>query len=62
MNNPVTLSSGITYEKEAIIAYFANNGFIDPITNETVDQTILLPNKNLRIAIEKLRNDCPQLD
>jgi len=59
MVDPVTLTSGITYERFAIIDHFAENGFLDPITGEEVDQNILLPNRNLRIAIEKLRKDCP---
>ena len=62
MVDPVTLTSGITYERSAILDHFLKKGFVDPITNENVDPNILLPNKNLRLAIEKLRKDIPQLD
>lgn len=34
MIDPVTTSSGITYERAAIIDHFLEKGFIDPITNE----------------------------
>jgi len=61
MLDPVTLTSGITYERSAILDHFLKNGFVDPITNEKVDPNILLPNKNLRLAIEKLKKDIPQL-
>jgi STIP1 family protein 1 len=62
MVDPVTLTSGITYERDAIVEHFNKKGFVDPITLEKVDSNILLPNRNLRLAIEKLRKDIPQLD
>lgn len=62
MLDPVTLTSGITYERVAILDHFIKNGFVDPVTNEQVDSQILLPNRNLRLAIEKLKKDNPELE
>ena len=52
MEEPVTLSSGFTYEKSEIIRHFSMNGNFDPITREDVDPSILIPNKSLKYAIQ----------
>lgn len=50
MEEPVTLESGFTYEKESIIKHFETNGNFDPMTREDVNPAILIPNKSLKYA------------
>lgn len=38
MDEPVTLSSGFTYEKASIMKHFEINGYVDPMTRESVEQ------------------------
>lgn len=51
MLEPILLSSGHTYEKDELTKHFTKNGYIDPLTKETV-QPELIDNINLRQAIE----------
>lgn len=50
MNEPVTLESGFTYEREQIIKHFQTNGNFDPMTREEVDVNVLIPNKSIKYA------------
>lgn len=52
MENPVILESGFTYEKREILRHFQYNGNIDPLTREEVDPRVLIPNKNIKQAIQ----------
>jgi len=52
MDEPVTLSSGFTYEKSQILRHFQINGNFDPMTREEVDTSIMIPNKSLKYAIQ----------
>lgn len=52
MDEPVTLSSGFTYEKSQILRHFTVNGNFDPMTREEVDTSIMIPNKSLKYAIQ----------
>ncbi|CDW77754.1 u-box domain protein [Stylonychia lemnae] len=52
MEQPVVIQSGFTYEKSAILKHFQINGNIDPITRQSVDPNILIPNHYLKQATE----------
>lgn len=53
MVEPVVLQSGFTYEKQQIQLHFKQNGNFDPLTREEVDPDILIPNKNIKHAIQE---------
>lgn len=59
MIDPVCLSSGFSYEREAIKKHFKTNGFFDPVNREAVNPDILIENKNLKSAIELFLKDNP---
>jgi len=44
MIEPVFISSGYTYEKSEVLSHFLVNGCVDPLTNQSVDPNIILPN------------------
>lgn len=52
MNEPVTLTSGFTYEKEQILKHFQTNGNFDPMTREEVNVNILILNKSIKYATQ----------
>jgi len=52
LNDPVILSDGITYEKEAVIKWFETAGYISPVTRSKVDKDIL-PNIAIRQIISE---------
>jgi len=52
MQDPVTLSSGFTYERAAIQKHFHMNGYTDPITREKVCPDIMIQNRQLKKAID----------
>ena len=47
MRDPVMLSSGFSYEREAILKHFKHNGHVDPLTRETVLPQVC-ENRNLK--------------
>ena len=49
--DPICLSSGFTYEKEAIEAHFKANGQNDPMTREEVNYK-MFPNKAIKTAVD----------
>lgn len=52
MSDPVLISSGNTFEREAISDYFLYNGYKDPVTGENVDWNYLEANLHLKKSIE----------
>lgn len=52
MDEPVTLTSGFTYEKEQILKHFQTNGNFDPMTREEVNVNILILNKSIKYATQ----------
>lgn len=50
MTEPVLIESGHTYEKAMILAHFNMSGAIDPITGQTVNPSIMVPNLTLKKA------------
>lgn len=58
MTDPVTLSSGHSYEKAEIIRYFDKHGYSDPISREEVRKE-MIENINLRQAIEEFMEKNP---
>lgn len=59
MLDPVTLSSGFSYEKEAIYKHFQFNGLTDPITREIINKDSIFENRNLKSAIEDFLSNNP---
>jgi hypothetical protein len=53
LQDPVVLSDGRTYEREAILDFFKKSGFTSPITKQSVDSKVLLPNIDLRGVIDE---------
>jgi hypothetical protein len=56
MKDPVLCQDGYTYERMAIEEYLKKNP-ISPITRQPIDQTRLIPNRNLKNAIESFIKD-----
>ncbi|WCJ42147.1 U-box domain-containing protein 21 [Euphorbia peplus] len=52
MKDPVTLSSGITYDRESIEAWLENGNFTCPVTNQTLTSFDQIPNHSLRKLIQ----------
>lgn len=52
MEDPVVIQSGHTYEKALINKHFERNGATDPITRQTVDPSVTIPNHMLKKASE----------
>ena len=40
--DPVTLSSGFTYDRPSILSHFNFNGYIDPITSKPISQDFIV--------------------
>ena len=59
MEQPVILQSGFTYEKKEILRHFRFNGNNDPLTRQEVDPTVLIPNKNIKQAIQDFLGSNP---
>ncbi|CAL0331133.1 unnamed protein product [Lupinus luteus] len=53
MKDPVTLSTGITYDRESIEKWFENGNYTCPVTNQIVTNFDLIPNHTLRIMIQE---------
>ncbi|XP_022775222.1 U-box domain-containing protein 21-like [Durio zibethinus] len=52
MNDPVTLSSGITYDRESINTWLEDGNFTCPVTNQVLRNFDQIPNHSLRIMIQ----------
>ncbi|KAK7370132.1 hypothetical protein VNO80_12189 [Phaseolus coccineus] len=52
MKDPVTLCTGITYDRQSIETWFDQGGFTCPLTNHLVSNFDLIPNHTLRIIIQ----------
>ena len=59
MIDPVCLSSGFSYEREAITKHFKIKGFFDPVNREPVKPDIMIENKNLKRAVELFLKENP---
>jgi len=53
LQDPVVLSDGRTYERVAILDFFKKRGFISPVTKQSVDSKVVLPNIDLRGVIDE---------
>lgn len=53
MKDPVTLSTGITYDRESIEKWFEDGNYTCPVTNQIVANFDLIPNHTLRIMIQQ---------
>jgi hypothetical protein len=69
MRDPVTIESGATFEREAILKWFKDNGsggrrLVCPVTNKELSSTELNPSIALRNTIDEWmhRNEAAKLD
>jgi len=53
MEDPVTTSAGHSYDKEPLIAHFKRNWYNDPVTREPIKKDAVVPNLNIKQAIEE---------
>ncbi|KAG6745700.1 hypothetical protein POTOM_050203 [Populus tomentosa] len=53
MKDPVTLSSGITYDRESIEAWLEGGSFTCPVTNQVLRSLDQIPNHSLRRMIQE---------
>lgn len=56
MEDPVVAADGHTYERKAIEKWIYEGNPTSPMTNDILDNKILLPNINLRCLIHKFAN------
>mmetsp|Transcript_33256 Transcript_33256/g.30198 ORF Transcript_33256/g.30198 Transcript_33256/m.30198 type:complete len:92 (-) Transcript_33256:136-411(-) len=52
MEEPVTTQAGLTYEKSALDDHLNRNGNTDPVTREPINPEAVVPNHNLKQAID----------
>ncbi|XP_054787930.1 U-box domain-containing protein 21-like [Prosopis cineraria] len=52
IKDPVTLSTGITYDRESIERWFEQGNFTCPVTNQILSSFDLVPNHSLRVMIQ----------
>ncbi|KAL2344156.1 hypothetical protein Fmac_005441 [Flemingia macrophylla] len=52
MKDPVTLSTGITYDRESVERWFDEGNITCPVTNQVVKNFDMIPNHSLRIMIQ----------
>ncbi|CAI8595058.1 unnamed protein product [Vicia faba] len=52
MKDPVTLSTGITYDRESVERWFDEGNMTCPLTNQVVRDFDMIPNHSLRIMIQ----------
>ncbi|KAK7291345.1 hypothetical protein RIF29_06409 [Crotalaria pallida] len=52
MKDPVTLSTGITYDRESVEKWFDDGNCTCPVTNEVVRNFDMIPNHSLRAMIQ----------
>ncbi|XP_028805498.1 U-box domain-containing protein 21-like [Neltuma alba] len=53
MKDPVTLSTGVTYDRDNIERWFLEGNFTCPVTNQVLRSFDLIPNHTLRIMIQE---------
>ncbi|XP_057762488.1 U-box domain-containing protein 21-like [Arachis stenosperma] len=52
MKDPVTLSTGITYDRESVERWFDDGNFKCPVTSQIVKNFDMIPNHSLRMMIQ----------
>ncbi|CAJ1357393.1 unnamed protein product [Effrenium voratum] len=60
MEDPVVAADGASYERRAIEQWLSNGHCTSPLTNLPLSHEILLPNNNLRSAIQELLRSWPE--
>ena len=58
--DPVIISDGNTYEREAIVRYLSNNN-TSPITRQPVNKDICIPNRAIKSTIEEAHKNTDML-
>lgn len=53
--DPVITPYGHTYERAALMEYFSHNGHKDPIAQQSLDPTRLIPNSTLKSIIQNFK-------
>ena len=62
MKDPVFLSSGHTYDREAVLSHFKENGHKDPKTGQPVSSEFLVDNVNLKESLTEFLAANPSLN
>ncbi|XP_057446853.1 U-box domain-containing protein 21-like [Lotus japonicus] len=52
MKDPVTLSTGITYDRDSVEKWFDDGNYTCPVTNQIVKNFDMIPNHSLRMMIQ----------
>ncbi len=50
--DPVFLTSGNSYEREAVLKYFEEKGSVDPQTGKSVNPDIVVANLTLKVLLD----------
>jgi len=59
MDDPVTIQSGLTYERSALLEHLRKTGHFDPITREPISADHVYPNLNIKQSIEAFLKENP---
>ncbi|CAD8191682.1 unnamed protein product [Paramecium pentaurelia] len=57
MEEPILLNSGLSYDKSSIQQQFRQNGYIDPLTRQSIDPLSLIENIQLRNGIIEIKRE-----
>ena len=57
MEDPVVIDTGRSFERSAILEWFGRGRVTDPMTNEELASTRVVPNVNLRNLIRRIPED-----
>jgi len=59
MEDPVTTSAGHTYDREPLMEHLEKNGYIDPVNREPIKKDAIVPNLNIKQAIDEFIKENP---
>jgi STIP1 family protein 1 len=59
MEEPVTTTAGHSYEKEVLIEHIEKNGLVDPVARTPITKDGVVPNLNIKQAIEEFVKNNP---
>lgn len=61
MKDPVFLTSGHTYEREAVVSFLKEKGAVDPKTGQSVNPSFVVENINLKESLAEFMAAHPDL-
>mmetsp|Transcript_6733 Transcript_6733/g.6623 ORF Transcript_6733/g.6623 Transcript_6733/m.6623 type:complete len:119 (+) Transcript_6733:453-809(+) len=59
MLDPVIVPPGNSYERDALMAHVTSNGCYDPISNQSFERNLIIPNTTLKRVIEEFLEKNP---